>query len=246
MEALTRAIWDFMEGSYRKGVLDELLGLVGALSDPEVDLGKQLGDFEDRLSDADFGVFEEMSTEVLTPLLQALADEKVLESLHVLLITTRPLIDAFMERVGGDTNVASEMLGLIKQNLVCLKTVAVALTPVLAKVYGPTVETFIKERGGALAADLINTASAGDQPESGDRNSRRLGPLCRSGRKGLRDGCGYRDGSRPRSEAAPGRMDRRHPHEEDQKTSVRIAGETGNGQDRRVGKDRGQETGGNG
>ena len=117
MELLTRAIWDFMEGSYRKGVLDELLGLVGALSDPEVDMGKQLGDFEDRLSDADFGVFEEMSTEILTPALQALADEKVLESLHVLLITTRPLIDAFMERVGGDTNVASEMLGLIKQNV---------------------------------------------------------------------------------------------------------------------------------
>lgn len=159
MEGLTRAIWDFMEGSYRKGVLDELLGLVGALSDPEVDMGKQLGDFEDRLSDADFGVFEEMSTEILTPALQALADEKVLESLHVLLITTRPLIDAFMERVGGDTNVASEMLGLIKQNLVCLKTVVVALTPVLAKVYGPRAETFIKDRGGALAADLINTAN---------------------------------------------------------------------------------------
>ncbi len=92
--------------------------------------------------------------------LQVLADEKVLESLHVLLITTRPLIDAFMERVGGDTNVANEMLGLIKQNLVCFKTVAVALTPILAKVYGPTVETFIKERGGALAANLINTANA--------------------------------------------------------------------------------------
>ena len=25
MEALTRAVWDFMEESYRKGVLDELL-----------------------------------------------------------------------------------------------------------------------------------------------------------------------------------------------------------------------------
>jgi hypothetical protein len=160
MEALTRAIWDFMEGSYRKGVLDELLGLVGALSDPEVDLGKQLGDFEDRLSGADFSGFEKMSTEVLTPLLEALADEKVLESLHVLLLTARPLIDAFMDRVGGDRDVANEMLGLIKQNLVCLKTVAVALTPVLATVYGPTAETFIKERGGALTADLINTANA--------------------------------------------------------------------------------------
>jgi hypothetical protein len=159
MEALTRAIWVFMEGSYRKGVLDELLGLVGALSDPEVDLGEQLGAFEDRLSGADFSGFEEMSAEVLTPLLQALADEKVLESLHVLLVTTRPLIDAFMDRVGGDTNVAGEMLGLIKQNLVCLMTVAGALTPVLAKVYGPMVETFLKESGPALAADLINTAN---------------------------------------------------------------------------------------
>lgn len=159
MEALTRAIWDFMEGSYRKGVLDELLGLVGALSDPEIDLGEQLGEFEDMLSNADFSGFEEMSAEVLTPLLEALAEEKVLESLHVLLVSTRPLIDGFMDRVGGDTNVASEMLGLIRQNLACLKTVAVTLAPVLAKVYGPSVETFIKERGGALAADLINTAN---------------------------------------------------------------------------------------
>jgi len=156
MEGLTRAVWDFMEGSYRKGVLDELLSLVGALSDPEADLGEQLGAFEDRLSDADFAGFEEMSAEVLTPLLQALADEEVLESLNVLLITTRPVINGIMERVGGDTKVIKETLALMKQNLVCLKTVAVALTPVLTKVYGPKAETFIKERGGGLAANLIN------------------------------------------------------------------------------------------
>jgi hypothetical protein len=160
MEGLTSAVWDFMEGSYRKGVLDELLGLVGALSDPEADLGEQLGDFEDRLSDADFAGFEEMSTEVLTPLLQALADEEVLESLNVLLITTRPVIDGIMERVGGDTKVIKEMLALMKQNLVCLKTVAVALTPVLAKAYGPALEKFIKEKGGVMAANATNTACA--------------------------------------------------------------------------------------
>lgn len=158
MEGLTRAVWDFMEGAHSKGLLDELLGLVGALSDPEADLGEQLGNFEDRLTDADFSRFEQMSTEVLTPLLQALSEEKVLESLHVLAITLRPLVEGAMERVGGEPKVMNEMLGLIKQNLVCLKTVAVALAPVLAKVYGPAVEAFVRERGGALAGEVINRA----------------------------------------------------------------------------------------
>ena len=158
MEALTRAVWDFMEGAHRKGLLDELLGLVGALSDPEADLSELLGNFEDRLTDADFGHFEQMSTEILTPLLQALAQDRVLESLHVLVITLRPVVDGALERADGDTKVMKAVLGLIKQNLVCLKTVAVALTPVLAKVYGPAVEEFIKERGGGLAADAVNTA----------------------------------------------------------------------------------------
>jgi len=160
MEELTRAVWDFMEGAYRKGVLDDLLDLVGALSDPQADLGEQLGNFEDGLTDADFGRFEEMSTEVLTPVLQALAAEEVLESLHMLLISSRPLVDGVLDRAGGDTRAMNEMLGLIKQNLVCLKTVGLALMPALTKVYGPAVETFIKERGGALTADVINTACA--------------------------------------------------------------------------------------
>ena len=160
MEALTRAVWDFMEGAYRKGVLDDLLDLVGKLSDPEADLGEQLGNFEDGLTDADFGPFEGMSTEILTPLLQALAAKEVLESLHVLLITSRPLVDGVLERAGGDTKGMNEMLALVKQNLVCLKTVALALMPVLAKVYGPAVEMFIQERGGALTADVINAACA--------------------------------------------------------------------------------------
>ncbi len=160
MEALTRAVWDFMEGAYRKGVLDELLGLVGALSDPEADLSEQLGNFEDGLSDADFSRFEGISTEVLIPVLEALAEEKVLESLHVLLITSRPWVDGLLESAGGDTKVMNERVSLIKRNLFCLQTVGLALLPVLTKVYGPAVETFVKERGGALAADLLNTACA--------------------------------------------------------------------------------------
>jgi hypothetical protein len=76
----------------------------------------------------------------------------------VLLTTWRPLVDSAVERAGGDTDVVRETLGLIKRNLICLKTVAVALMPVLAKIYGPAVETFIKEKGGGLGADGINIA----------------------------------------------------------------------------------------
>lgn len=159
MEALTRALWDFMEGAYRQGLLDDLLDLVGALSDPDADLGEQLGNFEDRLGDANFSRFEEMSTEVLTPLLRALAEEEVLESLHVLLITSKPLVDGVLERAEGDTKAVKAILDLINHNLVCLKTVLLALMPVLAKVYGPAVETFVIGRGGALTAHLLNTAS---------------------------------------------------------------------------------------
>lgn len=158
MEALTRAVWDFMEGAYRQGLLDDLLDLVGALSDPDADVGELLGNFEDRLRDANFGRFEDMSREVLTPVLQALAAEEVLQSLHVLLITSRPLIDGVLERAGGDGKVLKEMLGLVKQNLICLKTVAAALMPVLVQIYGPAVESFVKERAGALTAGIVNAA----------------------------------------------------------------------------------------
>lgn len=160
MEELTRAVWDFIEGAYRKGLLDDLLDLVGKLSDPEADLGEQLGNLEDGLADADFSRFEEISTEILAPVLKALAAKEVLESLHVLLITSRPLVDRVLERAGGDAKAMNEILGLVKQNLVCLKTVALALMPALAKVYGPAVETFIGERGGALTAGILNTACA--------------------------------------------------------------------------------------
>jgi hypothetical protein len=160
MEALTRAVWEFMEGAYRKGLLDELLGLLGELSDPQADLGELLGDFEDRLAEADFAHFEGMSREVLTPVLQALGREEVLESLHVLLISMRPMVDGVMERVGGDPKVLNEVLGLVKQNLASLMTVAVALMPVLAKVYGPAVEKFIEEGGGVMVANATNTACA--------------------------------------------------------------------------------------
>jgi hypothetical protein len=161
MEALTRAVWEFMEGAYRKGLLDELLGLLGGLSDPEADLGELLGDFEDRLAGADFAHFEGMSRETLTPVLQALGREEVLESLHVLVISMKPMVDGVMERVGGDPKVLNEILGLVKQNLASLMTVAVALMPVIAKAYGPTVEKFMKERGGVMAANTTNTLCAG-------------------------------------------------------------------------------------
>ncbi|MEW6440639.1 MAG: hypothetical protein AB1640_06825 [bacterium] len=160
MEARTRAVWDFMQRSYRKGALDELLGLAGALADPGADLGEQLGNFEDRLSAADFARFETMSGEALTPVLQALAREDVLESLRVLTATLRAVVEGVKERTGGDAEVMRETLALARRNLSSLGTVAVALAPILAKVYGPAVEAFIREKGGALAAGAVNAGCA--------------------------------------------------------------------------------------
>jgi len=109
MQELTRAMWDFMEGAYRQGLLDELLGMAGGLMDPEMDLGDAMGDFEDALSEADFAPFEEMSREVLAPVMSALADEEVIEGLHVFVTTMRPVIEGVVQGAGGDIRLIAEM-----------------------------------------------------------------------------------------------------------------------------------------
>jgi len=157
-EALTQAVWDFMAGAHRKGLLDELLALSGGLLGPEVDLEETLGGLEDTLSAADFASFERMSEETLLPALQALSQEEVLEGLLVLITSIRPFVDRAVEGAGGDPRVLKHALDDLRKNLLALKTVVMAILPVLKKVYGPSVELFLREKAGDKAAGAVNTA----------------------------------------------------------------------------------------
>lgn len=170
-DALTGAVWGFLAGAYRKGVLDEALALAGGLLDPKIDLGQALGDFEDALSQADFGSLERMSAEVLAPLLQALSDEKVLESLHVLLLGARPLVAAAVRAAGGDVRALTAAAGGLAGILAALKPVARAVLPVAARACRPAVEAFLEERAGPTLTAALNAAcrAAGRHSEAVSR-----------------------------------------------------------------------------
>jgi len=125
--------------------------------DPEADLGDSLGALEDALSQADFGPFEKMSAEVILPLLQALSDEKVLESLHVLFGQTRVLVEGAVQAAGGDIRVLTAALTSLGRGLAALKPVAEAVLPVAVRVYQPAVEELIEQRGGPIMAAVLNS-----------------------------------------------------------------------------------------
>lgn len=163
MQGLTQAVWNFMETAYRKGFLDELLDLLAATGGWDLDLGQQLGRFEDRLAEADFGTFETVARDLLPPLLEALAREEVMDSLQVLVATWWPL-------VGGKRGVVDRMNGgggsdWVRKNLMSLRVLVRALLPVGIRFYWPRIQRVLAERGPALAAELTDRVARAIQAE---------------------------------------------------------------------------------
>jgi hypothetical protein len=155
MDPQTKAVWDFMRASYKSGLLDESLGLLGNISDPELDLGEGLGNFEDALTQADFTAFETMSDESLTPMLQALSEEEVIEGLTVLVSTFRPVIEGMVEGADGDIGVIIDMVKRIGKAIVSLKPAAMSIAPIILQLAAPTLEKTFKEKAGQLTGSLI-------------------------------------------------------------------------------------------
>jgi hypothetical protein len=156
MESQTKAVWDFMEIAYRKGLLDEFLELVGYMISPEADLSELLATLEDRGSEMDLGAIDEILGEMLVLAMRALSDEDVVEGLKVLLTTTRPLIEGVMRAAGGDTNVIMDMAKGIGKSILSLKPVVLAIAPVVSKMASPYIEGFFKEKGGQILGSGIN------------------------------------------------------------------------------------------
>jgi hypothetical protein len=152
MEVVTGAVWDFMHSAYNKGVLDEILAIVGQFLDPGMDLGEHLGNLEDALTEADFAPFEKMSREVMVPMLRALAQDDAMEGLTMFISSIRSLVE------DGDVKEHLKVVGVIGKGLLALKPVVVALVPVIAKVYGPVVLKFMEHDLGSKAASAINSA----------------------------------------------------------------------------------------
>ncbi len=175
MDPQTKALWDFMRASYKSGLLDESLGLLGNISDPELDLGEGLGEFEDALTEADFTAFETMSAESLTPALQALSEEEVIEGLTVLVSTLRPIIEGMVEGADGDIGVIIEMVKRIGKAISSLKPAALSIAPIIFKLAAPTLEKTFKEKAGELTGSLIQSSVSGivkteeNDPESVSR-----------------------------------------------------------------------------
>jgi len=171
MEAMTRAVWGFMEGAHRNGLLDDLLALLGGLSDPGADLGEMMAGFEDALMGSDLASFEALSGSVLLPALEALSEERVLEDLHVVVRAARPLLEGAVQRAGGDVKAVTAAAGDVGNTLRAAQGVARALLPVLARVYGPSLRGWLLEQAGSSAGRLVNalTRSVAENPDTARR-----------------------------------------------------------------------------
>jgi len=159
MEAVTRAVWDFMHSAYNKGVLDEILAIAGQFLDPEMDLGEQLGNFEDALTGANFTAFENFSRGGMVPVLQALSQDDAMEGLSTFISAAKSLVEAG-QRKDGDVKEHLKVVAMIGKGLLALKPVVLAVLPVIAKVYGPAVVGLVDKHLGGKAAGAINSACA--------------------------------------------------------------------------------------
>mgnify|MGYP001317775651 CR=1 FL=1 len=67
MDAQSQIVWNFFNLAYRRGLIDELMPLVGRLMDPDAELGDFLSQMEDALAEADFGPFETLWKDAARP-----------------------------------------------------------------------------------------------------------------------------------------------------------------------------------
>lgn len=93
MEAQSQVLWDFFNLAYRRGLVDELMPLIGRMMDPDAELGDFLSQLEDGLAVADFGPFEGLWREALQPTIVSLTNESAIDTLLSILKILHPVFD---------------------------------------------------------------------------------------------------------------------------------------------------------
>ena len=152
MEAQSQVMWNFINLAYRRGLIDELMPLVGRLMDPAAELGDFLSQMEDALAEADFSPFENLWNETMQPAIVSLTNEASIDTLRSLLKILRPVFDI----AAANRSALTQMLHDIAE----LKPDLAALLPVLGVLSGSAIKQAMRGNAGARIGSAVNSACA--------------------------------------------------------------------------------------
>jgi len=146
-------MWNFFNLAYRRGLIDELMPLVGRLMDPDAELGDFLSQMEDTLAEADFGPFETLWKEAAQPAIESLTNEAAIDTLRSLLKILRPVFDIAAANRGA--------LAKTLSNVAELKPDLAALLPAVSALAGAGIRQALRGNAGARSGAAVNSALEG-------------------------------------------------------------------------------------
>ncbi len=151
MEERSRALFDFMQLSYQRGLMDDILAL-GDLLDPNMDTVEMLESFDDAVVAMDLEPVAAMCRDQLQPMLQSLTNAESIDALRAILQTSRPYLTKFIKD-GGQKNPLQNVqtLGALMPHLVVLLK---HLAPVAKPYVQPFVRLFFEDSGNLLGRTL--------------------------------------------------------------------------------------------
>jgi hypothetical protein len=151
MEERSRALFDFLQLSYQRGLMDDILAL-GDLLDPNMDTVEMLESFDDAVVAMDLEPVAAMCRDQLQPMLQSLTNAESIDALRAILQTSRPYLTKFIQD-GGQKNPLQNVqtLGAIIPHLVVLLK---HLAPVAKPYVQPFVRLFVEDSGKQLGRAL--------------------------------------------------------------------------------------------
>ncbi|MEN6476340.1 MAG: hypothetical protein ABFD81_20165 [Syntrophaceae bacterium] len=152
MEAQSQVMWNFINLAYRRGLIDELMPLVGRLMDPAAELGDFLAQMEDALADADFSPFESLWNETMQPAIASLTNETAIDTLRSLLKILRPMLDIAAANRSALTRTLRDITEL--------KPDLAALLPVLGVLSGSAVKQAMRGNTGVRIGSAVNSTCA--------------------------------------------------------------------------------------
>ena len=150
MEAQSQVMWNFMNLAYRRGLIDELMPLVGRLMDPDAELGDFLSRMEDALADADFSPFEGLWNEIMQPAIVSLTNDEAIDTLRSLLKILRPL---FAIAAANRSAIIQTL-----QDVAELKPKLAALLPVVGVLSGSAIKQAMRGNAGTRSGAAVNRA----------------------------------------------------------------------------------------
>jgi hypothetical protein len=157
MEERSRALFDFLQLSYQRGLMDDFLAL-GDLLDPNVDTIDMLESFDDAVVAMDLEPLAAMCRDQLQPMLQSLTNAEAINALRAVLQISRPYLAKFIQE-GGQKNPfqnVQTLAALIPHLFVLLKHLA----PVAKPYVQPFVRLFVEDSGNLLGRALNGMSDA--------------------------------------------------------------------------------------